>query len=100
MLFRDSRPSGVLLSSRTESPKQLEALSVPSDHGCWLNEEQKRLPIRPELGKDDPEQTIWILDIAFELFGFDSSHVDRDLLSKGKVLKEQFSLQIDEEASG
>ena len=92
MFFCDSRPSGLLLSSRTESPKQPEALSVPSDHRCRLNKEQILFPIRPEFGKDDPEQTIRILDIAFELFGFDSPQVDRDLLTKGNVLKEQFSL--------
>jgi hypothetical protein len=54
---RDSRPADLDASGLT-SPEQLKALSMPANHGLWLDDHKRRLPATPELRQSHPEDPI------------------------------------------
>ncbi len=50
--------SADLLGSRLPAPVELEALTVPSNHGLGSDEDEGRLPAVPESRKQHPEGSI------------------------------------------
>src|ERR1022692_2847509 len=52
--IRHTQPPG----SRTPTPKQAEALTVPLDHCCWLDQHHHLQTAWPQSVEPDPEQAI------------------------------------------
>ena len=57
VLTRNPGPAD-LLGSRLPAPVELEALTVPSNHGLGSDEDEVRLPAVPESRKQHPERSI------------------------------------------
>jgi len=80
----DPRASGFPL--RLPSPKELEALAMPSNNGVRLDDEQDRTPTWPDPGQADPEQAVAVA----ELRALRGPLQNRQLLAKSEILGGEF----------
>lgn len=68
-------------------PVIFEAFPMPVDRRLGLNDNQGRFPIVPDSRQPNPEQAIGFVD----LWPFDTTLLNDQLLTKGHVFKNQFS---------
>ena len=67
------------------SPEQLEALFMLPHHGVGFNHDQRLLPVAPEMGKQDPKETVYRAKLSPLARAFH----DGQLLAKREVLQSE-----------
>lgn len=82
---RQSFPTDLFSQLRDETPVQSKPSSMPADHGFGSDHKERLLPVRPEPGREHPEEFV---NKAESRFGVPALQCSK-LLTKRQILNEQ-----------